>query len=217
MHTCINHVRFAETPRAWPLIVVVASGPSLDVEQACRILKAQTAGAVRVIVVNDCWRMIPSADALYAADGDWWDLNAAAARFSFCGEMWTQDAAAVMRYEPWLRYIAAKKLPGLSRDPALLHTGGNSGYQAINLAFHFGARRIILCGFDMQRTGGKAHWFGNHPPRLRQASRPEAWVPHFDALAADLAAEGVDVINATPTTALRCFRSLPLPEALGVL
>lgn len=201
--------------RVWPVVVVVASGPSLDVEQACRVLKAQATGAVRVIVVNDCWRMIPSADALYAADGAWWDVHVSAVRFAFSGEAWTQDASAAARFG--LRHIAAEKRPGLSRDRALLHTGGNSGYQAINLAYHFGARRIILCCFDMQHTGGKAHWFGNHPPTLRQASRPEAWVPHFDALAADLEDDGVDVINSTPTTALRCFRSLPLQEAIGLL
>ena len=98
-------------------------------------------------------------------------------------------------------------LPGLGHTQ--LHFGGNSGYQAVNLAYLFGATKIILLGFDMQRTNGEVHYFGNHPyHKAKQGPRPEilhSWCKNFDKLAVDLNKMGVKVINATRQTALTCF------------
>jgi len=102
--------------------------------------------------------------------------------------------------------------PGLGRTQ--IHWGGNSGYQCINLAYLWGAARIVLLGFDMQRTGGMSHWFGDHPPGLANGSPYEQWVQRFDKLAADLRQEDVEVINATKETALKCFKRVPI-ECIG--
>ena len=67
-----------------------------------------------------------------------------------------------------------------------VHHGQNSGYQAVGLAYHLKADRIILIGFDMQRTGGKSHWHGDHPRGLNNADAVHKWPRHFPALAADL-------------------------------
>src|SRR5690606_27869932 len=95
-----------------------------------------------------------------------------------------------------------------------VNSGGNSGYQAVNLAFHFGARRIVLLGFDMHRRDG-GHWHGEHHGML---SAPEShiavWRREFDALAFDLKSEGVRVVNATEGSALECFPRMGLVEAL---
>ena len=92
----------------------------------------------------------------------------------------------------------------------MIREGGNSGYQAINLAFHFGAARIVLLGFDMQRTGGQMHWFGNHPGKLHVPSPYKDWVLRFNQLAADLRDAGVEVLNCSRETALECFERVPL-------
>ena len=39
--------------------------------------------------------------------------------------------------------------PGLSRTQGVIHQGKNSGYQALNLAYLLGAKRILLLGYDM--------------------------------------------------------------------
>lgn len=83
--------------------------------------------------------------------------------------------------------------------------GGNSGYQAIGLAYQLGADRIALIGFDMRRTGGRSHWHGDHPAGLGNACGIERWAPRFAALARDLARVGVEVINCSIETALDCF------------
>lgn len=192
----------------WHNIVCVASGPSLSVEQCERVARS----GWRVVVVNNTWGRIPSADALYACDGRWWQAHIAAVRASFRGELWTQDVAAAV--EHGLQLVRCVDAPGLGRQPLTVHSGQNGGYQAINLAYHCGARRIILLGYDMQRTAGRAHWHADHPDGWGNARYPETWVPRFDALAADLEAAGVAVVNATTETALHCFPRLTLEEAL---
>jgi len=76
-----------------------------------------------------------------------------------------------------------------------------------------GARRIILLGFDMQWTGGKSHFFGDHAEGLRNKD-PTAHIPHFTQLAADLEREGVEVINCTRETALYQFKRATLEQVI---
>jgi len=64
----------------------------------------------------------------------------------------------------------------------------------------------VLIGFDL----GGTHWFGDHPKPLQMPSPYRKWLPAFDRLAADLADEGVQVINSTTTTALTCFERMPI-------
>lgn len=136
----------------------------------------------------------------------------------FKGRRWTHqktqpdtDQTEVMqRYG--LEPLVGTDGAGLGRK--LAHWGSNSGYQAINLAYLLGASRIILLGYDMQRTGGQAHWFGEHPKGLHQGANYTAWAPLFHPLAADLKAEGVDVINCSRETALTCFARAALDDVL---
>lgn len=185
-------------------IVCIASGPSLtpaDVNY-CH-------GKARALVVNDNYRLAPWADWLYAADKHWWDRYVGDVRGGFGGECWTCNESAAR--EHGLRYIQSAKLPGLSRNPSVIHEGHNGGYQAIGLARHFGAERIVLLGYDMQGT----HWFGNHPPEFRRRNDFRVFLPPFDALAADLAADGVEVVNCTRETALTVFPRSTIEKALA--
>ncbi len=107
---------------------------------------------------------------------------------------------------------------GLESDPMGLRTGRNSGYQALNLALHYGARRIILLGFDCGLgPAGETHWFGDHPHQLRNdgADRYAKWIVAMDMLARDLSADGVEVVNCSPSTALQCFKRSTIREELG--
>lgn len=92
---------------------------------------------------------------------------------------------------------------GLGHDR--VHFGGNSGFQAINLAFLWGATRIILLGFDCKAVAGKDHWFGQHPQGLKQVQPYNLWLEHYPQLAYDLKREGVTVINCSRDTAINCF------------
>jgi hypothetical protein len=101
---------------------------------------------------------------------------------------------------------------GFSYDQRQIHYGQNSGFQAINLAILFGARRIVLVGFDMRNIGNKRHFFGDHPKELRNTD-PSGFVRNFDRAARNLPVD-VHIINATPDSALKCFPSVALDKAL---
>lgn len=101
----------------------------------------------------------------------------------------------------------------LSRRPTHLAHGGNSGYQAVNLAALAGAERIVLLGFDMTHRGSRGNWHDQH--RVKTPRRyVEQWIPRFRELAAELKRDGVEVLNASEETALDAFPRRPIAELL---
>jgi hypothetical protein len=190
-------------PRLWPgaTVVCVGTGPSLtqaDVD-ACR-------GRARVIVVNNAYQVAPWADALYAADEKWWRWHKGVP--DFAGLKYTIDP----NRKAWPGLVALRNTGqnGLESDPTGLRTGFNSGYQAINLAVHLGAARIVLLGYDMSGD----HYFGSHPDKTRPPFGP--CLQAFATLPAPLAAAGVEVVNATRRTALQVFPCVPLETLVEV-
>jgi len=150
-------------------------------------------------------------DVLYACDGEWWDRYIEDVLLRFKGELWTQDFPASEKYG--LNRVEGDKAEGLGRDK--VHYGANSGYQAINLAYLFGAKKIILLGLDMKRGPNKeSHHHGDHPGPLNKDMPIKTWLKNFPKLAEDLKTEGVEVVNATRDTALECFKKVKLEDAL---
>jgi hypothetical protein len=167
--------RFEPVPRLWPgaTVAVLASGPGMSAAAA----NAVRAAAVRAIAVNTTIRLAPWADVLYAADADWWTHPAHA-------DVLAQYRG--LRYSvsgvPGVRQLRNSGVAGFDPDPGCLRTGGNSAYQAVHLAVHLGAARILLCGFDMQGDDGAAHWHGRHPHGLRETGPGTyaGWRDSFD-------------------------------------
>lgn len=145
---------------------------------------------------------------LYACDLKWWDWHKGAAEFK--GRKITQDKGAAEKYP--VEYIESLAEDGLSTDPDIIHQGCNSGYQAINLAYHFGAKRIILLGYDMQFTRGESHWFGDHPDGIKSSYGD--WIGKYNTLARHAHNLELEVINCTRITALTCFPRESLESAL---
>lgn len=90
---------------------------------------------------------------------------------------------------------------------------GCSGTMAIAIAINRGAKRVVLLGYDCQKTGGKAHWHGDHPAPLGNAGSLPTWAHKFAALKKTLGGKA-QIINATRSTALHCFERQPLEQAL---
>lgn len=218
--------------RGWHTIVVAASGPSVDQQQAEVVRQAQAAGRCRVIAVNTTWQLLPFADVLYAADRYWWRAHLADVLARFAGERWTIEQRGLERNPPRppptrygrleRRRVAdqtfhrVKLIRGkiIVDKPDTICAGGNSGFMALSLARLFGASQIVLVGFDMQRTGGKRHWHDDHPKPLATGD-PASWISNFTNVAPALKERGVDVVNASKATALRCFRRSTIEEAFA--
>lgn len=186
-------------------VIIAATGPSFSPEQAAYIEAARGADSCRVIAVSDNYALLPSADICYACDGPWWDIHYPKImnEFVFQGELWTQDRRSAARYG--IKYVNSSNGRGLSRVDMHIHTGGNGGYQAVGLAWQpdiFNAGCILLVGFDYQRTGGKAHYFGEHPKGLSRSHPYRSWIERFRQLARDVKDTGVDLINCSIETAI---------------
>lgn len=201
-------------PRLWPgsTVVCIGSGPSLlpaDVDY-CR-------DRARVIAIKDTHRIAPWADVLYCGDEFWWQayrdsIAFAGLRFALASpeQRWLSllEACGVHR-------LTIGDATRLESDPTRLATGGHSGYQAINLAVHLGAARVVLLGYDMKPADdGRAHYFGSHAYSKKKP--PFQWLDTFNAMPARLAELGVTVLNASRETALTVFPRVSLEEALTV-
>ena len=188
-------------------VIVAAPGPSLteDVAEQCR--------GVPAVAVQDAWRRLPWADVLYGCDGRWWRAHEGCK--AFAGERWsTHDTGNNDKREIaksyGVRLVAGKPGSGFSTDPAVIHYGRSSGFQGVNFAILSGAARVVMVGFDMRGT----HFFGDHPKPLRNPSNFATFIRAFETAAESLSV-GVEIVNATPGSALKCFPIVPLDEAMG--
>lgn len=194
-------------PRLFPnsTIVCLASGPSLtrgDVDY-CR-------GKAPVIAVNNTHEWAPWADVLYACDEKWWEVNRGVPEFR--GLKFGLQHPAACYGVTILRQCGQE---GLSLDPSEVATGLNSGHQAVNVAVHLGASRILLLGYDMQaREGGPSHFFGEHKSPLNKGLSFDVFKACFATMVEPLKRLGVQVINCSRETALTCFPRAALRDVL---
>lgn len=90
---------------------------------------------------------------------------------------------------------------------------GNSGACAIGIAIAAGADKIVLLGYDCS-VEGKTHWHGDHPQGLTNCDSIKRWPAQFRAVADDAKKEGVEVLNASRNTALKCFQRVELGDVV---
>lgn len=182
--------------------ICIASGASLtksDVEY-CR-------GEGRIYVVKECHLLAPWADVLYAADEDWWDFNKGVPEFK--GEKWTVSREASQKWD--LNYVPGDSQIEWGTSLDLIAYGGNSGFQALNLAVLQGASRVILLGYDMQFTSGRKHWHTGKVNRPMRGSNYADWLKRFDKAAPHIP---VPVFNASRNSAIKCFPKVTLTDIL---
>jgi hypothetical protein len=200
--------------RRWPnaTVAILATGPSLTVDDVDRVR-----GKMPVIAINDAHILAPWADVLYSSDRTWWPFYKGVP--SFAGQKFGIGSAPGKNNSfhtlPDVRVLKNTGYTGLDLEPSGLRNGSNSGYAAINLAVHLGAKTILLLGYNLGYRGGKAHFFGNHPPNLTQ--REDLYTgfrSSFDTLVEPLKAIGVEVFNCTPETSLMAFPLRELRDCL---
>lgn len=190
-------------------VVVAATGMGLTDAVAHRL----TSRAVNCIAVNDAVFKLSRAQILYAADSAWWRHHRGAMKFE--GERWSvldveepyrSNKLQVAR-EYDIILLDGKEQKGFSHDRRILSLGRNSGFQAVNLAMHLGAKRIVLVGFNMSGP----HYFGPHPLPLRN-SLAESFISNFEAAVGSH--PGIEILNATPGSKLKCYPTVELEDVI---
>jgi len=194
----------------WPdwrgeCVAIVASGESA---KAAGVDKLK--GRIHVIAIKRTVDLCPWADVVYGCDEPWWTSVNGLPKFN--GVKLTQAHRASQKYNiPRIEVKNDDKI--LLNESAVVGSGGNSGFQALNLAVQFGATGILLVGFDMRGE----HWYGRNT--WLNSTNPistnfDRWIKAFHGVADSLKQMGVDVVNASTTSAIKCFRRATIEQAL---
>lgn len=189
-------------------VFCIAGGASLTLSQVRLIGMAKRRPGVRVIAVNDAVYPAAFADIAYACDTSWWDHHKGVPwfpRLRLCYGIRNVPprGSFMLPEDPGIMFVEGSGTEGLDADPQRLRSGGNSGYQVIQLAANLGATRVVLVAYDMQGE----HWFGQHPEgQLRRSPVFATRISQFNVLANGLRDRGgVTVVNASPGSALHAF------------
>jgi hypothetical protein len=161
----------------WQLMqfAILATGQSMSLSVA------RSVAHMPVVVVNDAFRLLPTATALAAQDIEWWRNNPDA--MGFAGRKFTSN-----------------QIEGVE-CVAQVPNGASSGVLALDVAKVLGATRVMLLGFDMHGT----HYFGPHPAPLVNTTPERFEVFQRQFTEWGRANPAIDVVNATPGSRLSCF------------
>lgn len=200
-------------------VFVCASGPSLIGFDYSRL-----AGR-NVIAINREHEVIPTAQVLWWSDARYWrgEIEGRPTRDSLMGHAAPYKATCQMDYRPTdelppeiieYRFTGTR---GFDPDPRCLRSGNNGAYAATHLAAHLGAKRIVLLGVDMRYGAkGQSHRHTGHGMMHAEATLTTLMLPHFRTLAEPLAERGVEVINASPDSALTIWPRCSIDQGLVI-
>lgn len=197
--------------KIWPgeTVFILAAGPSTLALDLSRL-----AGR-KVVAVKSAWKVYPTADVLFFADGRWWrEKQLRPGADQFAGLIVT---SAKEIGDPRVKVIGRtpNSKHGLATRPDQVTLERSSTTGAINLAMHFGAARIVLLGVDAKiGADGRRH---NHGLRWPWPPSKTCWsdqVKEFAAVAPSAKAMGVEIVNANPDSAVTCWPRLPFEACL---
>ncbi len=187
-------------------IFIIGGGPSL------RQFDFNSLKIKKTIAINKAFYTIPFASAVYWTDSrvyGWYkkDID------NFKGLKYT--IGRNRDYSDDVTILRKGMKFGLEEKPDALAHGNNSGYAAINLAYHLGASKIVLLGFDMVTNEHESHFHDGYPTRKTKNSTYETqFIPAFPHIAGALKNKKIKVYNANPRSLLDCFPKITIDQAL---
>lgn len=181
---------------------ILATGPSQNQADIDLIR-----GKGTVYAVNNAIFMAPWADVHYACDEEWWKTYSPKRPDWFHGERLT---ISPYYYRHDCKRIASEHQNTQGFGLTAIRTGGNGGYQALNLAIIRGFKTICLLGFDHQHTKMKRHCHADHPQGMGNAGAVDIWLKAMNVASRDT--HGAVVVNCTRETALECFERMALED-----
>lgn len=206
---------FAPVPRLWKAstMICVATGPSLC---AADLDTCQASGHP-ILAINSAYAVCPSAEILYAGDGQWWRWHRAVPDVRLPAWKFSIDPAA-REYRSDVRLLNYTSGDGVDLRPWSIRSGGHSGYAAINLAVHCGARSIVLLGYDLLPAAADAQQHhsvlvGEHPDRSHPHYAVRTTI--YNTLWRTLHDLGISIVNASRVTAIPTIPRVTLDEALA--
>ena len=213
--------------------VLIATGPSLSQQQLNLIHDRHTAGDVRTFGINNVYQIYPTLDVHLSCDGPWWRWywnDPVLREMSKTTMMWTWYPEFAEEFG--INYIKAVVKDGLSGDPSVVHINHGSGPMMMNLAIHYGVKKLVLVGHDMKFAKDYApakkepgstprHYFGEYPKPLQhwpsvkvRQGVLDGLIEAYTKIEASPVLSSVDIVNCTTDTALTMFRQSDLEKEI---
>lgn len=190
----------------WPdsEVFILGGGPSIRDVDVSKLERH------RVIAVNNAFKLAPWIPVMTFGDFRWYFWNETEL-LRFAGLKIT--TCQKHDNKPGVLCVNKVATDGLSRDPRVLHFNRSSGACAINLATLFGAKRIVLFGFDMKARGIDRNFHREHEEWDKRKNPFTTFLRSFDKIASDLKTMHVECVNANDDTDLTHFPIVSIEEA----
>ena len=191
-------------------VYIIGGGPSLIGQDLCikggleSLLKTK-----RVIGVNNAYQFGDWVDVCYFGDAKWLDWHAHILK-DYPGLVISSNPK--MRDHKTVLYLQRGKSRGIEERKKMIAWNRSSGASAINLAIHLGASKIILLGYDMKRNDKVKNFHRDHRERNPEANPFERFLKVFPKIKKDADKMGIEILNATPDSAIDCFRKVDIRD-----
>ena len=214
-------------------VFCLASGPSMTPAVAERVRGLDT------IVVNSTCYLAPWASILFFTDSGWFETGRASALWGKPGddiwprrafvESWPGLVVSMSRSAKRVLPGKVKRIVGVGAPPfpprqhgkpgfpphSHVQQGRSSGHTAVALAIALGAARVVMLGYDMRVVGGREHHHDEYTGTPRDLGLyANEFAPGFAGWREAAEASGVDIVNATPGSAVTEFRFADLDDLL---
>lgn len=168
----------------------------------------------KVFAINDAGLLqYPEAHTLISTDAGWWrSRHARLGEFRGVRLVCTEPELASMVDDRRLVLMRRVRQFGLSSEVNVLHGIFTGVHAAINLAAHELVRQIVLLGVDLfaEAPGGRKYTYpAAAATTARTARQFESMRAALESCAGPLARKGIEVINASPASALECWPRCP--------
>lgn len=180
-------------------VFVIGGGPSVTRQPVFRL------EGRRVIVINSSYEAAPWAPVLFFGDRRWHLQHKGRRAFmEFPGLKMTCSDPATGNNLLHLHRVIPTKEQGLAERRDSVASQKTSFAGAMNVAYHYGAKRIILLGADFCRAvDGRSH---HHQPHIwENLPGNQTWdtqMTQFQFIVEPLRRAGIEVINASPDSRL---------------
>jgi hypothetical protein len=199
--------------------IVCGTGPSITPE----IIKTVDDSGHRVFGANRAWEIF-NCDVVHGCNYQFWDHYwPQIQEQSF--DKWTTRPQLEGKY-PGLEYIEERWEDGLSKEQHWIAAHHGTGPQLVNIAYLYGCTRLLLVGWDMRfngktgvKTFARRRYLDEDPLTLNHW--PIYTGPDGELLALIKEMEtikpadyGIEIINCTPGSAMKCFPMGDLNEEI---
>lgn len=214
-----------KVPLLWPnsTIYIIGAGPSLIGMDLCLSPRDGMYGLEaylwdkHVIGVNDGFTVGNYCDIWFWGDSiTYWRLRD---KIDACNKLkitcnrgvkWGKGWEPANEKEHDVKVLKIHQSKGLSTDSSGVGWNRSSGAAAINLAYHLGAKRVVLVGFNMDDSRHK-----KFKPGLKEQHKPYAYEgmrKFLPIVARDAKKLGLEILNATPDSLIADFKKVCLQE-----